>query len=87
MDKQELQYSIRNPFTRQVFMALAKKHELTTFRYKRQQRQTVMIRATQDEHDRFWSRFQQLSAALVSDLNVVTECFIEEMVDEKWTAE
>ena len=41
----ELQFSIADPWSRQLFLALARRYGLRPYRYRRQRRTTVMLQA------------------------------------------
>ncbi len=77
----EYQFSMSDHFQRRLFMALARKHGLSPYRYKRQRHTTVMLRATPKFIDQvLWPEFETLSATLQDYLSDVTERVISEAV-------
>jgi hypothetical protein len=60
----ELQFSIADPWSRQLFLALARRYGLRPYRYPRQRRATVMLRAPESFlHDVLWPEFEALNEA------------------------
>jgi len=79
----EHQFSIRDPWSRRLFRAILASHGLTSFRYARQRRQTVMVRARRSLVDEvLWPRFEELSELLVRELDSVTSDLIGFFVSE-----
>jgi len=77
----EMQFSLGDPWTRQLFLALARRYGLRPYRHYRQRRTTVMLRAPEPFiRDVLWPELEQLSAALTSYLAEVTERIIREEV-------
>lgn len=72
-------FSIADPWSRRLFIALCRRYGLQPFRYPRMRRQTVMVRAP----GRFvsatlWPEFEALNDALTAHLESVTERIIRE---------
>ncbi|PJD94621.1 MAG: hypothetical protein CK425_10950 [Parachlamydia sp.] len=64
-----------NYWKKKLFVALCNKHQLKTYRYKRQKHTTAMVRATPDFVDKvLWPEFKKYSALL--------EEFVEEIVND-----
>jgi hypothetical protein len=63
----ELQFSIADPWSRQLFLALARRYGLRPYRYPRQRRRTtVMLQAPESFlRDVLWPEFEALNEALV----------------------
>jgi len=77
----EYKFSMGDHFQRRLFTALARKHGLRPFRYKRQRYTTVMLHATPQFVDEvLWPEFEKLSETLESYLCQVTERVIAEAV-------
>ncbi|SOD97267.1 hypothetical protein [Caenispirillum bisanense] len=77
----EMKFSIPDTWSMQLFCALARRYGLRPFRYRRQHRQTVMIKAPRTFIDTvFWPEFSQLDDALTSYLAEVTDRVIREEV-------
>ena len=77
----EMQFSLGDPWTRQLFVALARRYGLRPYRHYRQRRTTVMLRAPEPFiREVLWPEFEQLRAALTSYLAEVTERIIREEV-------
>jgi hypothetical protein len=77
----EMHFSIADPWSRQLFLALARRYGLRPYRYPRQRRTTVMIRAPESFlRDVLWPEFEALNEALVRYLAEVTERIIRDEV-------
>lgn len=80
---EEFKFSISDPWSRQLFIALCRRYGLKPFRYTRMHRQTVMVRApTSFVHATLWPEFQDLSRALTAHLHEITRKIIQEEVHE-----
>jgi hypothetical protein len=77
----QLQFSIADPWARRLFVALARRYGLKPYRYQRQRRTTVMLRAPESFLRKVvWPEFEQLNEALDSYLAEVTARIILEEV-------
>ncbi len=77
----ELKFSVPDQWSRQLFLALARRYGLKPFRYSRQRHATVMLRVPQGFLDTvLWPEFVDLSAALQNYLQEVTQRIIREEV-------
>ena len=77
----EMQFSLGDPWARQLFVALARRYGLRPYRHFRQRRTTVMLRAPEAFiREVLWPEFEQLNAALTGYLAEVTERIIREEV-------
>jgi hypothetical protein len=57
----QLQFSIADPWARRLFVALARRYALKPYRYQRQRRTTVMLRAPESFlRKALWREFEQL---------------------------
>ena len=80
---EECKFSIADPWSRQLFIALCRRYGIKPFRYPRMHRQTVILRApTSFVHGVLWPEFEELSAALTAHLHEITEKIIREEVHE-----
>lgn len=69
----EMQFSMPDQWSRQLFLALSRRYGLRPYRYPRQRRTTVMLRVPQGFVDQvLWPEFQELNQALRHYLNEVT---------------
>jgi hypothetical protein len=77
----ELQFSLRNHWSRKLFTALARKHGLEPYRYARQRYTTVMLRISRRFCDEvLWPEFVKLDKILVEHLNVITDRVVREAI-------
>ena len=61
----ELQYSLPDMWSVRLFIAICRKHGVHPFRYARQRRTTVMVRARERVFDRVvWTEFSRLHTEL-----------------------
>jgi hypothetical protein len=78
----EHQFSLTDPWARQVFNALARRYGLRPYRHRGQHRQTVMLRVSKRFVDQtLWPEYAQLSAELRGYLQQVTTRVIREVLD------
>ncbi|MCC6719808.1 MAG: hypothetical protein IT555_18155 [Acetobacteraceae bacterium] len=69
----ELQFSMSDTWSRQLFVALCRRYGLKPYRYPRQKRTTVMVRVPRGFNDMvLWPEFMELDRALVAHLQDVT---------------
>ena len=63
----EMKFSFPDGWAVRLFVAICRKHEVRTYRYPRQRRTTVMVRASRERFDaEIWQEF----SALHTELNV-----------------
>lgn len=80
---EEFKFSISDPWSRQLFIALCRRYGLKPFRYARMHRQTVMARAPASfVNATLWPEFEDLSRALTAHLHEITRKIIQEEVHE-----
>ena len=80
---EEFKFSIPDPWSRQLFIALCRRYGLKPFRYARMHRQTVMVHAPASfVNVTLWPEFEELSRALTTHLNDITSKIIREEVHE-----
>ena len=79
--EEEMRFAIPDPWARQLFMALCRRYGLRPFRYRRQRRTTIMVKAPEGFiNSVLWPEFQELSDTLGSYLGAVTERLIREEI-------
>ena len=77
----EIKFSISDPWSRQLFVALCRRYGLKPFRYSRMHKQSIVIRGPRSFIETvLWPEFEELSAALTSYLSEITEQIIREEV-------
>jgi hypothetical protein len=77
----EYQFSMPDVWSRKLFLALARRYELTPYRYPRQRHTTVMIRVPRSFVDEtLWPEFQELNRTLRAYLNDITTKVIRESI-------
>ncbi len=70
----ELRFSLPDMWSVRLFVAVCRKHGLHPFRYARQRRTIVMVRAPGRSFDRVvWAEFSQLQTELQFYFNDVTD--------------
>ena len=80
---EEFKFSISDPWSRQLFIALCRRYGIRPYRYTRMHRQTVMVRAPASfVQAMLWPEFEDLSRALTAHLHEVTKKIIQEEVHE-----
>jgi len=76
-------FSISDPWSRQLFIALCRRYGIRPFRYARMHRQTVMVHAPASFiQATLWPEFEELSRALTAHLDAITSKIIREEVHE-----
>jgi hypothetical protein len=77
----EMHFSLSDQWSRHLFLALCRRYGLNPYRYHRQRRNTVMVRAPKGFiHEVLWREFTELNAALQAYLHEVTLRVIREEV-------
>jgi hypothetical protein len=77
----EMRFSLPDPWSRQMFIALCRRYGLRPYRYPRMRQQSVILRAPQSFLDKvLWPEFQEINAALAEYLAQVTDKVIREAV-------
>jgi hypothetical protein len=77
----EMRFALHDPWSRKLFVALARRYGLKPYRLPRMKRQSVVVRAPRSFIDTvFWPEFQQLNHALSNYLLDVTDRLIREEV-------
>jgi hypothetical protein len=77
----EVQFSLPDPWSRRLFVALCRRYGLSIYRYPRMKRQSVILKAPKAFVDRvLWPEFCQINEALSEFLAHVTDEVIREEV-------
>lgn len=77
----EFQFSVPDTWSRQLFLALCRRYGIAPYRYRRQRRSTVVLRAPRRfVEDVLWPEFKELDADLRAYLQEVTLRVIREDV-------
>jgi len=76
-----MRFSVADPWSRQLFIALARRYGLRPYRYRRQRRTTIMLAAPPGFLDQIlWPEFVQINEALTDYLAEITERIIRDEV-------
>ncbi len=82
----EYRFAIHDPWKRRLFYALCRRHGKKPFRYRRQKRQSVMLRAPKRFVDNvLWPEYLQMSEILYDYLDEVTTSVIEDVLGQSDT--
>jgi hypothetical protein len=77
----EYRFRLDDPWSRKLFMALCRRYDVRTYRYRGQKRSSVMARLSRRFVDEtLWPEYQQLSGVLRTYLDDVTERVIAEAI-------
>ena len=77
----EIKFSVPDTWSRQLFLALCRRYGLAPYRYARQRRTTIVLRAPRRfVDDVLWPEFKELDADLRAYLEEVTQRVIREEV-------
>ena len=77
----EVRFSLSDPWSRQLFIALCRRYDIRPYRYPRMKRQSIVIRAPQSFIDEMlWPEFEQINEALSEYLAEITDKVIREEV-------
>ena len=77
----EMQFSLADQWSRQLFIALCRRYGLKPYRYHRQRRTTIMVRASRRFVEQvLWREFRDLDGDLQAYLHEVTLKVIREEV-------
>lgn len=80
---EEFKFSIPDPWSRQLFIALCRRYGVKPFRYTRMHQQSVIIRAPASfVRITLWPEFEELSSALTTHLHEITTKIIREEIHE-----
>jgi hypothetical protein len=70
----EIRFSLPDPWSRRLFVALCRRYGLRPFRYRRMHRQSIVVTVPQTFLDQvLWPEFAQINAALSEYLADITD--------------
>jgi len=79
----EAMYTLADPWSRMLFVALCRRYGLKPYRRYRQRYSTVCVRAPEQFLEKtLWPQFLELSKALTRHLDAITERVIAEAIHE-----
>jgi hypothetical protein len=77
----EVRFSVADPWSRQLLMALCRRYGLSPYRYPRMRRQSLVIKAPRSFVDSvLWPEFEEVNAALREYLSAATSRVIRSEV-------
>ncbi len=77
----EYRFSIVDPWARRLFVALLRRYDLRPYRYRKQRRQTVMVRVSERfVEETLWPEFTAIEATMRDHLDEVTRRVIAESI-------
>ncbi len=77
----EVRFSLSDPWSRQLFIALCRRYGLRPYSYPRMKRQSIVVKVPKSFMDAvLWPEFVEINAALTSYLADVTDKVIREEV-------
>lgn len=80
---EEFKFSIPDPWSRRLFLALCRRYGVKPYRYPRMRAQTVIVRAPNSfVRQTLWPEYEELRQALAAHLDEITEKIIREEVHE-----
>ncbi|MBA3501701.1 MAG: hypothetical protein H0T65_15155, partial [Deltaproteobacteria bacterium] len=77
----EQTYSLQDPYSYWMFVALCRREGLTVYKRPRQRATTVCVKTTVSKHDALWQRFRELSRQLGARLGEATHQFVREHIE------
>ena len=79
----EMRFRLHDPWSRMLFLALARRYELKPYRLPRQHQQTIMLRVPQRFlNQTLWPEFVELNRELMRYLSEVTRRVITDAIHE-----
>lgn len=77
----ELTYTLQNPWSKMLFVALARRYGLKPYRYRRQRYTTVTLRVSPRFSDEtLWPEFLKLDRELMAQLDTLTQQVIAQAI-------
>ncbi len=79
----EFKFTLSDGWSKKLFLALLRRYELRPYRYKRQRRNTVMVRAPSSfVNETLWPEFLEVSKVLQTHLDEITNRIISQGIHE-----
>lgn len=73
----EMAFTLQNPWSRDLFIALCRRYELKPYRYRRQRRTTVNVKAPKSFiNDTLWPEFCAIDSELMQHIEEITQRII-----------
>jgi len=80
---EEFTFALQNPWSHRLFIALARRYHLKPYRYARQRRTSVTVRApARFVNETLWPEFCELDRTLQSYLHDITERVIADTISQ-----
>ncbi len=77
----EFRFSFNDPWSRKLFLALARRYGLEPYRERGQRYTSVMVRAPKGfVSETLWPEFQELDQTLIEHLNAVADRIVKQVV-------
>ncbi len=77
----EYRFRLEDPWSRKLFLALCRRYEVQTYRYRGQRRSTLMAKVSRGfVNQTLWPEFEELSQVLREYLDQITERVIGEAI-------
>lgn len=77
----EFRFTFNDPWTRKLFLALARRYGLEPYRMRGQRYATLMVRAPEKFVEKtLWPEFQELQDTLIEHLNAVADRILKEVI-------
>ena len=77
----EMQFSLKDRWSRQLFVALCRRYGLKPYRYKRQRTTTIMLRVPENfVNEILWPEFQKINHILTDYLSGITQRLIRDEI-------
>ena len=77
----EYRFSVIDPWARRLFVALLRRYDLHPYRYRKQRKQTVMVRVSERfVEETLWPEFTAIEATMRAHLDQVTRRVIAESI-------
>lgn len=77
----EFRFRLEDPWSRKLFIALCRRYDVKTFRYRGQRRSSLMAKVSKRfVNETLWPEYEQLSNVLQTYLNDITERVIKEAI-------
>lgn len=73
----EMVFTLQNPWSRDLFIALCRRYELKPYRYRRQRRTTVNVKAPKSFiNETLWPEFCEIDGELMKHIEEITQRII-----------
>jgi hypothetical protein len=79
----EFKFTLSDGWSKKLFLALLRRYDLRPYRYKRQRRNTVMVRVPSSfVNETLWPEFLEVSQVLKTHLDEITDRIISQGIHE-----